>query len=115
MFTLFGLLIGEAGLGIVDLGFGHTFVHTLAELTLVLVLFSDAARIELAGLKTDHILPFRMLVIGMPFVIIFGMLMALALPLGLGFRKPRISFANSRLPHRHARPSLTARARPTDR
>ena len=84
VFTCFGLLIGEAGLGIVDLRFDHTFVHTLAEITLVLVLFSDAARIELAGLKTDHILPFRMLVLGMPFVIVFGTLMALALPLGLG-------------------------------
>ena len=83
VFTVFGLLIGEAGLGIVDLGFGHTFVHTLAEITLVLVLFSDAARIELAGLKADHILPFRMLMVGMPVVIILGTIIALALPLGL--------------------------------
>ena len=85
VFTCFGLFIGEAGIGLVDLDFGHGFVHTLAEITLVLVLFSDAARIELAGLKTDHILPFRMLMVGMPVVIILGTVIALALPLELGF------------------------------
>ena len=84
VFTLFGVLVGNAGLGLIDLDFGHGFVHALAEVTLILVLFSDAARIELANLRSDHILPFRMLLIGMPLVIALGSAVALSLPLGLG-------------------------------
>jgi NhaP-type Na+/H+ or K+/H+ antiporter len=51
---------------------------------LILVLFSDAARIDLRQLRRDHDLPVRMLLIGMPLVIVVGTLVGLALPLGLG-------------------------------
>ena len=84
-FAAFGLLIGDAVLGVTDLDFGHGFIHGLAELTLVLVLFSDAARIDLALLRRDHNLPQRMLLIGMPLTIAAGIAAALALPLGLSF------------------------------
>ena len=46
VFAAFGLLIGEAVFGLADLDFGHGFIHGLAEVTLILVLFSDAARID---------------------------------------------------------------------
>ena len=85
VFAVFGLLIGEAVFGLADLDFGHGFIHGLAEVTLILVLFSDAARIDLRQLRRDHNLPVRMLLIGMPLAIIVGTLVALALPLGLGF------------------------------
>lgn len=83
VFAIFGLAIGQAGLGLVDLGMGHGFIHGLAEITLILVLFSDAARIDLRALKADHNLPIRLLAIGMPLSILFGTVIALALPLGL--------------------------------
>ncbi|MFQ5625864.1 MAG: cation:proton antiporter [Methyloligellaceae bacterium] len=83
VFAVFGLIIGEAVLGLADLDFGHGFTHGLAELTLILVLFSDAARIDLSLLRRDHNLPVRMLLVGMPLTIVAGALVALALPLGL--------------------------------
>ena len=83
VFVAFGLVIGEAGLGLADLEFGHGFIHGLAELTLILVLFSDAARIDLSALRRSHNLPARMLLIGMPMTIVLGAVAAIALPLGL--------------------------------
>lgn len=44
----------------------------LAEITLVLVLFSDASHVRFARLKTEYALPIRMLVIGMPLTIALG-------------------------------------------
>ena len=84
LFSAFGLVIGGAVLGLADLDFGHGFIHGLAEFTLILVLFSDAARIDLRAVKRDHDLPLRMLVLGMPLIIVAGAAAALALPLGLG-------------------------------
>ena len=85
VFATFGLLIGDAAFGLAKLEFGRGFIHGLAEVTLVLVLFSDATRIDLRQLRRDHNLPVRMLVVGMPLTIFAGTLVALALPLGLGF------------------------------
>ncbi len=59
VFTVFGLIIGNAVFGVADLDFGHGFIHGLAELTLILVLFSDAARIDVRQLRKDHNLPVR--------------------------------------------------------
>ncbi len=83
VFAAFGLLVGEAVFGVTDLEFSHGFIRGLAELTLILVLFSDAARIDLRQLRNDHNLPVRMLLIGMPLTIVLGAAVALGLPLGL--------------------------------
>ena len=85
VFAAFGLVIGHAGLGLADLDVGHGFIHGLAELTLVLVLFSDAARIDLRQVRRDHNLPVRLLLLGMPLTIAAGAAAALLLPLGLTF------------------------------
>lgn len=82
-FAAFGYAVGAGGFGIVHLDVGHGAIHLLAEITLVLVLFSDAARIDLKLLLRDHDLPVRMLVIGMPLVIGLGAMAAYLLPLGL--------------------------------
>ncbi len=83
VFAMFGLVVGEAGFGVISLQVSHGAMHLLAEITLVLVLFSDAARIDLRLLIRDHSLPTRMLAIGMPLTIAGGTAVALALPLGL--------------------------------
>lgn len=83
-FTAFGLMIGQAGFGWAEIDFDHGLVHGLAEATLILVLFSDAARIDLRNLRRDHDLPVRMLLIGMPLTIAAGLVVALVLPLGFG-------------------------------
>ncbi|NNG04964.1 MAG: sodium:proton antiporter [Inquilinus sp.] len=72
VFILFGLAVGPGGLGIARIEPGHGVIHLIAELTLVLVLFSDAARIDLKLLRRDHNLPVRMLLIGLPLTVLLG-------------------------------------------
>ncbi len=81
VFAAFGFVVGAGVLNYMSLDVTHGAVHLLAEVTLVLVLFSDAARIDLRALIRDHSLPVRMLAIGMPMTIAAGTLVALALPL----------------------------------
>lgn len=51
---------------------GHSAIHFVAEITLILVLFTDAARIDLMRLRRDHNLPVRMLLVGLPLTIAAG-------------------------------------------
>lgn len=76
VFVLFGLLVSPRVLGWVEFDLDSRLIHTLAELTLVLVLFTDAARIDLRLLRREHNLPIRLLVIGMPLTIVVGALVA---------------------------------------
>lgn len=55
------------------------FVHGLAELTLILLLFTDASRIPLGQVWKDHNLPFRLLGISMPLTILCGVAGAMLL------------------------------------
>ena len=70
IFSVFGLAVGPAGLGTVSLTMSEGILHVLAEATLILVLFSDAATVDLRMLKEDHQLPTRLLVLGMPLTIV---------------------------------------------
>ncbi|MGI9341719.1 MAG: cation:proton antiporter [Gammaproteobacteria bacterium] len=75
-FVAFGFAIGAGGLGIANFELDHSAIHLLAECTLVLVLFTDAARIDLGRVRRDHDLPVRMLVVGFPLAILAGTLAA---------------------------------------
>jgi NhaP-type Na+/H+ or K+/H+ antiporter len=83
LFAAFGLAVGPAAFGFMSLELDHSVVHTLAEVTLVLVLFSDATNIDLKQLRADHNLPVRMLVVGMPIGIVITTGAALLLLGGL--------------------------------
>jgi NhaP-type Na+/H+ or K+/H+ antiporter len=72
IFIIIGFVIGSGGLDVANVDPGNSAIHFIAELTLILVLFTDAARIDLMTVRHDHNLPVRMLVIGLPLVIIFG-------------------------------------------
>ena len=72
VFVIIGFVIGSGGLGVANVDPGNSAIHFIAELTLILVLFTDAARIDLMTVRHDHSLPVRMLVIGLPLAIIFG-------------------------------------------
>ncbi len=63
----------------------HSAIHLLAEITLVLILFSDAARIDIRTLWRDHNLPVRLLIAGMPLTIAFGALAAMLMPFGMSW------------------------------
>lgn len=76
VFLVFGLLISQHALGLVEFHINEALIHTLAELTLVLVLFTDASRIDLRLLAREHNIPIRMLLIGLPITIVLGTLIA---------------------------------------
>jgi sodium/hydrogen antiporter len=84
-FAGLGLLIGQGGLQLADFRIDHGMIHLLAEITLVMVLFSDAARIDLVLLRRDHNLPIRMLAVGMPLTIVLGAAAALLILPGFSF------------------------------
>lgn len=85
VFTVAGMILGFvsstdhlAGIG------SHSFL-TLAEIGLVLLLFSDAANTDLSGLWHIRTLPMRLLAIGLPLTILLGTLAGLLIFPGLGF------------------------------
>ena len=72
IFTLFGLLIGPVGFDLLSLDIDGEAIRTLAELTLALVLFTDAAGADMGVLKEARALPIRLLLIGLPLTILLG-------------------------------------------
>ncbi len=80
-----GMLSGSSALGWLEIEPSNELVLVLAEITLVLVLFSDAARIKLRALRRNASLPGRLLVIGFPLTIAAGTLLALPLISELAF------------------------------
>ncbi len=76
IFVLFGLLLSNRVLGLIEVSAENEFIHTLAELTLVLVLFTDASRIDLGVLRREHNFPIRLISIGMPLTMVTGALLA---------------------------------------
>ena len=76
VFIGFGFAVGPGGLNVANVDVSHSAIHVIAELTLILVLFTDAARIDLNRVRRDHNLPVRMLVIGLPLTIAAGTVIA---------------------------------------
>jgi sodium/hydrogen antiporter len=72
VFVACGVLLGPLVLDEVDFPTAGSTVRTLAEATLALVLFSDAARVDLRKLRDDPVLPVRLLAIGLPLTIAAG-------------------------------------------
>jgi NhaP-type Na+/H+ or K+/H+ antiporter len=77
VFTTAGLLLGTEALGIVDWSPAGSSVKLLAEATLAVVLFADAARIDLRALRGEYHVPARLLAIGLPLTIALGLGVAL--------------------------------------
>jgi NhaP-type Na+/H+ or K+/H+ antiporter len=72
VFVLAGVVLGPAGLGLVEMGLDDHTVLLLGEIALALVLFTDAARTDLSTLRQNKALPLRLLGIGMPLTIALG-------------------------------------------
>ncbi len=72
VFTTVGVALGVGGLGWLDLSVDSDAVSTLVEATLVLVLFTDAVRIDLRELRVDSWIPLRLLGVGFPLAMVFG-------------------------------------------
>ncbi|MDV7245242.1 MULTISPECIES: cation:proton antiporter [Rhodococcus] len=72
VFTVGGLLLGASTVGLIDVHPAAETVKLLAEVTLALVLFSDASRVDLSALRAEIALPARLLGIGLPLTIAAG-------------------------------------------
>ena len=99
VFIAAGLLLGPYGLGVVRLNLGAEGLRTLAELTLAMVLFTDAANANFDVVRRNIGVPERLLLIGLPLTIVLGFLVAMVL-------FPRISLIEMAL--------LAAMLAPTD-
>jgi NhaP-type Na+/H+ or K+/H+ antiporter len=67
-----GFLLGPGGLGVLNLSIDRVEFRTLAELTLALVLFVEAADADLEVLRKSFRIPTRLLAIGLPLTIALG-------------------------------------------
>lgn len=72
VYTAVGLAFGSLGLGLLNMDVTAEGLSTLAELTLALVLFSDAANANMAVLRKSFLIPQRLLLIGLPLTILLG-------------------------------------------
>jgi NhaP-type Na+/H+ or K+/H+ antiporter len=80
LFTAAGLLLTHGPLTVLHIKPSAELVKALAEITLALVLFSDASRVGLHHLRADLSLCVRLLGLALPLTIGLGTLLALALP-----------------------------------
>ena len=79
IFTCFGLLIGPVALDLHTMEIDRETIRGLAEVTLALVLFTDAAGADMGVLKKTSGLPTRLLLIGLPLTILLGFGLAVLL------------------------------------
>src|SRR6266849_11149383 len=79
VFVVAGVVLTHGPLAPLGFAPSHELVKSLAEITLVLVLFSDASRVGLRDLRTDMTLCLRLLGVGLPLTIGVGTLLALGL------------------------------------
>ncbi len=79
IFVLAGVLLTHGPLATLGFVPAPELIKTLAEVTLVLVLFSDASRVGLRELRADAGVYGRLLGVGLPLTIGLGTLLALAL------------------------------------
>ncbi len=76
-FVTFGMILSSQILGLFSLDVENEIIRLLAELTLILVLFTDASRIDLKLLLKEYKLPIRLLGVGLPLTIIIGTVLAI--------------------------------------
>ena len=72
VFIVFGLFFGPFGLGILNFNVTSENLKLIVELTLALILFTDAANADLTVLKSSIRLPCRLLLVGLPLTILLG-------------------------------------------
>ena len=76
VFAVAGYLLANPDWGPLTVDVDASAVHIVAEVTLALVLFSDAARVNLAELRRDVAIPVRLLGIGLVLSVVLGGLLA---------------------------------------
>jgi sodium/hydrogen antiporter len=79
VFVTVGILASPLGFNLFTAKADSAGVQLITEITLILILFSDASTIDLQRLKTDYKVPLRLLGIGLPLTMVLGMLVAIPL------------------------------------
>ena len=77
VFTLAGLLVGGAGLGVVTIDIDNHVLEGFGELTLGLLLFADAASTNSRKLAQNTRIPRRLLLVSLPLTILVGAVFAM--------------------------------------
>lgn len=76
IFTALGLVMSSAVSGLLGFEITAHQIKLLAEITLILVLFSDAAGVDIRLLRADESIPARMLILGLPLAMVLGTITA---------------------------------------
>jgi len=84
IFVAAGFVLGPGGVNLLRISPAAEGMKTLTEVTLAVLLFSDASTLDLRQLRDDPGLPTRLLGIGMPLTIILGTAIVLGLLPGEG-------------------------------
>ena len=79
VFVAVGVIVGPLGFDLFEANYDSKAIKIIAEVTLVLILFTDASTIHLKALKKEYTIPLRLLGIGLPLTMIAGW--ALAVPM----------------------------------
>lgn len=85
VFVAAGAILGPGGLDVLPFSLGNETVLTITELTLALLLFSDASTVRLSDVEGDSGLPRRLLFVGLPLTMIAGALLAYLMFPGIGW------------------------------
>ncbi|MGB3860432.1 MAG: cation:proton antiporter [Ornithinimicrobium sp.] len=85
VFTTVGLLVGSAGVGWFGTSLDGEALSIIVETTLVLVLFTDAIRINVSALRKDVSIPIRLLGVGLPLTLTAGTVAAAVVFPGLSW------------------------------
>lgn len=79
-YVCFGLVISSSALGLIQgVKITNETIKVLAEITLAVLLFTDASRIKLKLLRREYNLPLQLLGIGLPIAIVLGTILGLLL------------------------------------
>jgi NhaP-type Na+/H+ or K+/H+ antiporter len=76
VYTVLGLMLSGRVLGVIELDLGNELIRIIAVVTLILVLATDASRIDVRVLIKDLTLPLRLLAFGLPLMMVFGTIVA---------------------------------------
>ena len=79
VFVAIGILVGPLGLDLFDTNVESELVQVVAEVTLAVILFTDASTIDLKKLRSEFRIPLRLLAVGLPLTMVVGLGLALLL------------------------------------
>jgi NhaP-type Na+/H+ or K+/H+ antiporter len=82
-FVALGLMSTHGPLSVIDVQVDSSIARSGAEITLAIVLFVDASRVNVRALRHDAALPGRLLAIGLPLTIAVGVLLGACLYRGI--------------------------------